>query len=218
MHVPDGFVPIAVSGAGYVATAGITWYSLRKINQDPDYRSQIPKASLLTAAFFISSLIHIPVPPTSVHLLLSGVLGVMLGWFAFPAILIGLLFQAIMFQHGGITTLGVNAIIMGAPALLAGFIFRQSQRRLNRPDWWDGAFAFISGGLAILLSVGLFYTVMVSSIPATLDIGAERAAITTLSLAHLPLIFAEGLITALLFTYLKRVRPDMLKGLHEARA
>ena len=47
-----------------------------------------------------------------------------LGYFAFPAILIGLLFQALVIGHGGLTTLGVNAAMMGIPALLAYHIFQ----------------------------------------------------------------------------------------------
>ena len=69
-------------------------------------REGVPKASLLTAAFFVASWIHIPVPPTSVHLVLNGLVGAALGYYAFPAILIGLFFQAVMFQHGGLTTPG----------------------------------------------------------------------------------------------------------------
>lgn len=218
MHVPDGFVPVSVSAAGYAVTGAITWYSLRQINKDPNPRAQVPKASLLTAAFFVSSLIHIPVPPTSVHLVFSGLMGVLLGWYAFPAILIGLLFQAIMFQHGGLTTLGVNAIVLGSPALLANLIFSLARRKSKRSNLWDGAFAFLAGGIGVGLAVLFFYTVMINSIPADLNVAAERAAITTLSLAHSPLIVVEGLITALLVIYLKRVKPELLGGLYEARA
>lgn len=217
MHVPDGFVPIAVGAAGYAVTGAVTWYSLRKINENENPRAQIPKASLLTAAFFVSSLIHIPVPPTSVHLVLTGLLGVVLGWYAFPAILIGLLFQAVMFQHGGLTTLGINAVIIGSPALLAHFVFRATQRMSVRAAWWDSAAAFMAGALGVGTAVVFFYIVMINSIPADLNVQAERAAITTLSLAHAPLILVEGLITALLVTYLKRVQPEMLRGVNEVR-
>lgn len=33
----------------------------------------------MTAAFFVASLIHVPIGPTSVHLLLNGLLGVVVG-------------------------------------------------------------------------------------------------------------------------------------------
>ncbi len=123
MHIPDGFLPPSVAIAGYAVTGGVTWYSLCQINREKNSQEKIPKASLLTAAFFLASLIHIPVPPGSIHLVLNGLMGVVLGYYAFPAILIGLFFQAVMFQHGGLSTLGVNAAIMGIPAILAYYIF-----------------------------------------------------------------------------------------------
>jgi cobalt/nickel transport system permease protein len=124
VHIPDGILPAQVCAAGYAITGLATWYSLRQINRKPDPTAEIPKASLLTAAFFVASSIYIPIPPASVHLILNGLLGVVLGYFAFPAILIGLLFQALVIGHGGLTTLGVNAAMMGIPALLAYHIFQ----------------------------------------------------------------------------------------------
>ena len=38
----------------------------------------------------------------------------------------------------------------------------------------------------------------------------ERAAITALILAHVPLMFVEGILTAMLVTFLQRVRPELL--------
>ncbi|MFP4007617.1 MAG: energy-coupling factor ABC transporter permease, partial [Spirulinaceae cyanobacterium] len=97
MHIPDGLLPSSVYISGYAITGGVTWYSLRQISQKSNPQTQIPQASLLTAAFFVSSLIHIPIPPTSIHFVLNGLMGIILGYYAFPAILIGLFFQAVMF-------------------------------------------------------------------------------------------------------------------------
>ena len=92
MHISDGLLPAPVAISGYAITGFATWYSLRQINRQSEPTQGIPKASLLTAAFFVASSIHIPVPPTSLHLILNGLLGVVLGYYAFPAILIGLFF------------------------------------------------------------------------------------------------------------------------------
>ena len=213
MHIPDGILPVPVSAAGYAATAAVTWYSLRKIGQKEDPRQDIPKASLLTAAFFVVSLIHIPVPPTSVHLILSGLMGVLLGYYAFPAILIGLFFQAVMFGHGGLTTLGVNAIIMGLPAIVAAYIFRL--RRLGKKEglYKDGTFGFIAGFVALGLSVAMFVVILITWLPTDLNTAVERSAIFTLAIAHLPLMLIEGVITAFIVIFLRRVRPAMLSSL-----
>jgi len=212
MHIPDGILPVHVTAAGYAVTAAVTWYSVRKINQKENPRQDIPKASLLTAAFFIASWIHIPVPPFSVHLVLNGLLGAVLGYFAFLAILIGLFFQAVMFQHGGLTTLGVNAIIMGLPAIIAHYIFRLRKIGNKESRRRTGIFGFLSGAVALGISVALFVVILLTNIPAELDIGTEQTAIYTLAIAHLPLIAIEGVITSLLAVFLQRVRPRILDG------
>ncbi|GAF82074.1 unnamed protein product [marine sediment metagenome] len=210
MHIPDGILPASVCGVGYAATAPVIWYSLRRIKKEGDPRENIPKASLLTSAFFVVSWIHIPVPPTSVHLVLNGLLGAVLGYYAFPAILIGLFFQAVMFQHGGLTTLGVNAIIMGLPALLAYYIFQLRNIHGNGSRTTSGIFGFLAGFSSIAMSVPLFLVILVTNIPAGFDAGTERAAMYTLALAHVPLMFIEGAFTATVVVFLWRVRPKML--------
>ena len=212
MHIPDGILPVSVNAAGYAVTAATTWWSLRKINRRENPRADIPKASLLTAAFFVASWIHIPVPPTSVHLVLNGLLGAILGYFAFPAILIGLFFQAVMFQHGGLTTLGVNAVVMGVPALAAHYIFRLRHAGGDPSRVKTGVFGFLAGAGALAASVLLFVTILLTNMPADIDVATERQAIMLLAMAHIPLIFIEGTFTALVAVYIQRVRPRMLDG------
>lgn len=211
MHIPDGILPTAVALGGYAVTGGLTWFSLRQINKQEDPQAGIPQAALLTAAFFVATWIHIPLPPMSVHLVLNGLLGVVLGYYAFPAILIGLFLQAIMFQHGGLTTLGVNAAMMGLPALLAYFLFRlRLPLGLESSRWGTAVFAFLGGALGLGLAALIAFTLIIATIPGGLDAATERTSITLLTLAHLPLMLLEGLFTAFIVTFLLRVRPEML--------
>lgn len=210
MHIPDGILPAYICAAGYAASAPVAWYSIRKIKQAGDPRENIPKAAMLTAAFFVVSWIHIPLPPTSVHLVLNGLLGAVLGYYAFPAIIIGLFFQAVMFQHGGLTTLGVNAIIIGVPALLAYYVFQLRGLRGFNERLKTGVFGFLAAFVTIGASVALFMAFLIPNIPATLDVSAERVAIFTLSLSHVPLMVIEGTFTALVTVFLHRVRPKLL--------
>ncbi len=226
MHIPDGVLPITVCIGGYATAGAATWYSLRKIGQEENPQQGIPKASLLTAAFFVASWIHIPLPPTSVHLVLNGLLGAVLGYYAFPAILIGLFFQAVMFQHGGLTTLGVNAAMMGLPALLSYHIFRLRHVLAPRSPqlWggrgaargasrmWSGVFGFLAGAGGLGISALLSLVLLVTTIPAHLDVEAERASIYALSLAHVPLMALEGVFTALVVLFLQRVKPELLEA------
>jgi cobalt/nickel transport system permease protein len=212
MHIPDGILPVPLTAGGYAIAAAATWYSVRRINQKENPRENVPKAALLTAAFFVASWIHIPVPPASVHLVLNGLLGAILGHFAFPAIIIGLFFQAVMFQHGGLTTLGVNAVIMGAPAIVAHYLFRL--RRLGNKESRAkiAILGFLSGSTAVAISVAIFIAVLLTNLPSQLDTVAETAAIYALALAYLPVMAIEGVITSLLVLFIQRVRPAILDG------
>lgn len=212
MHISEGILPAKICIGGYAITGLITWYSLRQINRQSNPSEGIPKAALLTAAFFVASGIHIPIPPASVHLVLNGLLGAVLGWYGFPAILVGLLFQGIMFGHGGLTTLGVNAIIMGVPALISAFIFHhryQFGKPFNK-TFLLNLFAFLAGMLGVGLASLLFFSIVITNLPSGFDNQTEKAAIYGLMFAHIPLMVIEGLFTAMVVTFLQRVKPEIL--------
>ncbi|MBJ7900600.1 MAG: cobalt transporter CbiM [Cyanobacteria bacterium RI_101] len=213
MHIPDGLLPAPVLIGGYALTGLGTWYSLKQINRRPDPSAETPKAALLTAAFFVASSIHIPIPPASVHLVLNGLLGVVLGYYAFPAILIGLFLQAVMFGHGGLTTLGVNTAMMGGAALLAYYLFQfhHSCQGFLGGNRALALFAFLAGALGVGLAALIFAFLILTTLPADVNAGAERVAIYGLMLAHLPLMVIEGIFTAMLALFLQRVKPELLK-------
>lgn len=73
--------PVLITGAA--VTAGLLVVATRRLDFE-----RIPQAAVLSAAFFIASLLSVPVGPSSVHLLLNGLMGLILGWAAVPAILI----------------------------------------------------------------------------------------------------------------------------------
>lgn len=212
MHVPEGILSSQVCITGYAITSLTTWYSLREINKQPNPQEQIPKASLLTAAFFVASTIHIPIPPASVHLVLNGLLGTVLGYYAFPAILVGLFFQAVMFGHGGMSTLGVNGIIMGVPALLAHqiFVLRHVFRKRLDEKMSSSISAFFAGATAVGLATVIFFLLVITNIPSDWELATERTAMYGLMLAHLPLMVIEGIFTAMVVSFIQRVKPEIL--------
>lgn len=214
MHIPDGILPASVCLGGYAIAGGVTWYALRQINKTSTPHEEIPKAALLAAAFFVGSSIHIPVPPASVHLVLNGLLGALLGWYAWPAILIGLFLQAMLLGHGGLTTLGVDAVMMGIPALIAAQVF-QLRHRLGRSlatNWGVGIFGFLSGAIGLGLAALIFFGLLIFTIPSDLNVAKEQTALTALMLAHIPLMFIEGLFTLLVSLFLLRVKPELLES------
>ena len=202
-------LPAEICAAGYAGSAALTWLCIAKArSSSADPAKIVSRASVMAAAFFVVSWVHIPLPPVSVHPILAGLMGILLGWISFPAILVGLFFQAAMFGHGGFTTLGVNALSMGGAALLAWALYRMLRRKSGeRAVLISGFVAGFAGVSFAVIAVG---SVLILTIPAYINTAAEVSAILAMAMAYLPLALAEGVFTALVARFLLRVKPDML--------
>jgi len=196
MHISEGVLPgpVLLSGAA-LATVG-TAIGLKKIDYD-----QVMPVAILSAVFFIASLIHVPIGPSSGHLILNGLLGVVLGWAAFPSILVALTLQAVLFQFGGLTVLGVNTFTMATPAVICFYVFRPMLARGNGSRF---AAAFACGFLSILLSA------MLTAGALALSGDGFREAAWVLFYAHVPIMVVEGVITAFAYSFLVKVKPEVL--------
>lgn len=199
MHISDGVLSAPVWIGGYAATAGIIAATIKRIKVD-----NMPKVAVMTSAFFVASLIHVPLGPTSVHLVLSGLVGIILGPAAFISIFVGLVLQVFLFQHGGITTIGINAIMMGTPAFLAYKIFNL------RKNFSFEANEFIFGALAG--ASGVFLGTLILAL-ALMTTGSEFMGMAKYAaLAHLPVMIIEAIITGFIASFLMKVKPEILKG------
>lgn len=198
MHISEGVLNAPVLVAGFAGTAAGLAVGIRKMDAH-----NMPKIAVLSASFFIASLIHVPIGPSSVHLVLNGLTGIILGWTAFPAIAVALAMQALMFQFGGITTLGINTVNMALPAVLCFYLFRRIVR--TRSARAVMAAGFFCGFLSIAVSA-----LLVALSLACID----RAFLTPakiILIAHLPVMVIEGIITAFCLVFLKRVKPELLE-------
>ena len=201
MHISEGVLsgPVLISG-GALAAAG-TAVGLKKLDYD-----RIARAGILSAAFFVASLIHVPIGPSNAHLILNGLVGLLLGWAAFPAILVALVLQAVLFQFGGITALGVNTIIMALPAVICYLVF---SRFLHKRPLVALSAAFACGFLSVLLGAVLLGLALIFTEENFFEVSAIVIA------AHIPVMIIEGVITAVCVSFLKKVQPAMLPGFSE---
>lgn len=153
VHISDGVLTVSWLAGGFLVAGALALLAAFRVRDE-----EVPRIALLTAAFFVASLIHVRLGPTSVHLLLNGLVGVLLGRRAPLAILVGLFLQAALLGHGGFTTLGVNACVLGVPALLAGGLFALLHRtRWVRHPVFRGVLVAVSAFAWIL---GLVFTVV----------------------------------------------------------
>lgn len=199
MHIVDGALsnPVLIGGAA-LAVGGIAM-GLRNLPLE-----RIPAAGVLSASFFVASLIHVPIGPSSVHLILNGLAGLVLGWAAFPALFVGLLLQAVFFGFGGLTVLGVNAVNIAMPAVLAGLIFG---RLVARGSPMQGAiWGGIGGGFAIAV------TTLAVAFSLALSGDEFIPAAKLVFVAHVPVIIIEALLSGAAIFLARRVKPELFAG------
>lgn len=196
MHISEGILPWATLAGGYAASALGVAIGLKKIED-----RQMVKTAMLSSTFFIASFIHIPLGPTNIHLVMNGFIGLLTGWSCFIAIGIALLLQALLFQFGGITTLGINTFNMALPALACFLIFSPFLSSKKISVLLTG---FFSGFVSVFLSALLLSFSLVTAgepfIPAAKLVFA----------ANLPLMIVDGMITALALRFIERVKPEIL--------
>lgn len=203
MHIVDGALsgPVVIGGA-VLAAADIA-QGLRHLPVE-----KIPAAGVLSATFFVASLVHVPIGPSSVHLILNGLAGLVLGWAAFPALFVGLLLQAVFFGFGGVTVLGVNTFDIAAPAVLVGILCR---RGLAGPPAVAAIWGAVGGALAIALTT--------LCVGVALSLSGEEfiPAAKLVFLAHIPVMAVEAAITAAAVSLVRQVRPELFSVMEAAR-
>jgi cobalt/nickel transport system permease protein len=198
-HIPDGLLSVPVLACGACLAAVGVGLGLRRLDD-----RLIPRAGILAAAVFVGSLMSIPVGPSSVHVLLSGLMGLMLGIATFPAVFVMLLLQTLLFGFGGLTTLGVNTVNIALPGLLFATLIGPMIRRAGHATT-QAALAGLTGALSIAGTGGLV------ALSLALSSSDYTPVATVLIATYLPLMIGEAFVTATIVAFLGRVQPDALR-------
>lgn len=197
MHISEGVLSAPVLlGCGVAAAAGVG-VGLAKMREE-----DVVKTAVLSSALFVATLIRVPLGPSSVHLILNGLAGLLLGWQVFPAFAVALLLQAALFGFGGVSTLGVNVLILGGPGIVCFYLFnRLAVTAAPGKVFWVG---LASGACAIFVGGMLLAGVLITT-------GEEFTFVAgAVLVAHLPVMVVEGLVTGTAVSFLRKVRPETL--------
>ena len=190
MHISEGVLSPPVLAAGWTLTAGALAVGLKKTPVE-----KLPETALVSAVLFLASLVHVPLGPSSIHLTLLGLAGIMLGWSAVPALFIALFLQGLLFQFGGLLSLGVNTTAMGTAALAGSFVFRVIPEKLKLLGSFAGGFAaVIVGTVIVVASLALSHSDL-------------RTTAALLFAANLPLAAVEGVMSLFIVAFLSKMLP-----------
>ncbi|WP_298755766.1 cobalt transporter CbiM [uncultured Campylobacter sp.] len=192
MHISEGVLSAPVLLAGWTVTAPAVAAILWRVRQ-----SEIPRIACFSALFFVASFVHLPVGVSSMHLMLSGLVGAFLGSRAILAIFVALFLQGVFFGFGGLSVLGVNTAVIGFPAVL-GRLFAAAAKAQELKVRTQKIYLFLAGFVPIVCSMLLLDLVLFIS-------GREFFAIATLiSLEGAILAVLEGIITLFALSFIAK--------------
>ena len=201
MHLSEGVLHSSTLLIGAVGAVIGLAIGLKKMTGD-----KLALTALFSAAFFVASTIHIPVGIGSVHLILNGIAGLFLGWRVFPAFLIALTLQALMFSFGGLAVLGVNLCIMALPAVVV---------RLSVFPWLKANVCrqrlIVSGILSGVIGVG-GAALLASCVLAFDGSNQYHDLISLLLVSHLPLFVVDSLISVGVLLTLAKMLPSAFEN------
>lgn len=201
MHLSEGVLHSSTLLIGAVGAVLGLAIGLKKMTGD-----KLALTALFSAAFFVASTIHIPVGIGSVHLILNGIAGLFLGWRVFPAFLIALTLQALMFSFSGLAVLGVNLCIMALPAVVV---------RLSVFPWLKANFCrqrlIVSGILSGVIGVG-GAALLASCVLAFDGSNQYHDLISLLLVSHLPVFVVDSLISVGVLLTLAKMLPSAFEN------
>ncbi len=204
MHIADGIVSGSVIATGFGVTALLAAVTMRNVELE-----EIPKISVVTAVFFVANFIHIPLVVASIHLILNGLAGVILGKRAFMAIMLGVVLQA-FFGFGGVSVIGVNSVMLGGGALIAYGVWH-CRNFVSIPNS-EVVFGALAGAMGIFFSGCILALALVTT---------GEAFMTSAKLVlgyHVVLMIIEGAVTGACVGFLLKTKPDLLSGQRSNKA
>ncbi len=220
MHIPDGYISPATSGAMYVAALPFWAVATVRVRRTLSGRT-VPLLSIFAAFAFVIMMFNIPVPGgTTAHAVGGTLAAIVLGpWAAVITTSVALVIQALFFGDGGVTAIGANCMSMAIVLPLVGYAGYRivagrapalSQRRVV---------AAAIGGYAGITAAALVVGVLLGIQPLFWSTGGVpdyspynlATAIPAMLLAHaLGASFVEAAVTALAVAYLQRSYPEIL--------
>jgi cobalt/nickel transport system permease protein len=204
LHIPDGFLSLAVSLFCWGITVLVLAVAISRTNKSLGER-QIPLMGVMAAFIFAAQMINFPVAGgTSGHLLGGALAAILLGpWAAMLVMTSVVAVQGLLFQDGGLLVMGANILNMGLITVAIGYGLYRSVFGKSR------SVKLVVAGVAAWLSVmaGAFATSLQLWLSGTSNLQAVTLAMLGV---HAVIGVGEALITVAALAFLFQTRPDLL--------
>jgi cobalt/nickel transport system permease protein len=213
MHIMEGFLPWEWCLLWYLVAIPVVAYGVIRIKKITDENPESKPLLAVSGAFmFILSSLKLPSVTGSCSHPTGNGLGAVLFGPAVTSVLaaIVLVFQALLLAHGGLTTLGANIFSMGIVGPVAAWLVYKGIKKIG---WGSSVGIFF----AALLGDWLTYVTTATQLSLAFPIPTFGEAfvkfMVIFAYTQVPLAIAEGLLTVVIFEYIMKLRPDILRKL-----
>ena len=217
MHIRYGILsPDVCLVTGLVSLAAVT-FSLRKLRTDLDDRA-VPLTGMLAAVVFAGQMVNFPLfgLPVSGHLLGGVLSSAILGpWAGCLAMTLVLIVQAVLFNDGGLISLGANILNMAVIGCWGGFAVYSAIRKLlgDSPRTAIPA-SIMAAWLSVLGAAALFCFEFACSHGSNQF--SLRGIFSLMVLYHALIGVGEALITGGILSFVLARRPDLIASPHQS--
>lgn len=204
LHIPDGFLSLAIALVFWGITIVTVGIAISKTNQSLGEK-QVPLMGIMAAFIFAAQMLNFPVAGgTSGHFLGGALAAMVLGpWAAILVMTAVIALQGLLFQDGGLLVMGANIFNMGLLTAMIGFGLYRSV--LGRGKGMRLSVAGVAAWLAVVASA------LLASLQLWLS-GTSRLEIVVPAMlgVHVLIGLGEAVITVAALAFIERTRPDLL--------
>ncbi len=228
LHIPDGVLPVWFWLTGYIIAAmavALSLFMARKL----DLKKKVPLLGMMSAMMLVG--MSLELAPIAYHVNLSVITGILLGpWLAVVAAFI-VNFILSLVGHGGVTTVGLNTIIIGFEGVM-GYLLFSVFRKMAKPGVSAAAATVITLFMSTCLMLLIVYLANINfSLPSSGEIrdiiethpakalggllkintGFNFKFFAVAALGLGPIGWAiEALVTGVAVRFISRVKPEII--------
>lgn len=213
MHIMEGFLPGYWPLFWYLVSLPVVAYGVIQIKRITDKNPESKPLLAVSGAFiFILSSLKLPSLTGSCSHPTGTGLGAVLFGPAVTCVLgsIVLVFQALLLAHGGLTTLGANIFSMG---IVGPFVAWLVYKSIKKAGLSASIAVFFAAALGDLLTYVTTATQLSLAFPIPTFGEAFAKFMLIFATTQVPLAIAEGILTVVIFEYIMKLRPDILRNL-----
>ncbi len=207
MHIPDGFLSGGLNTITYIAAIGVCGYAIKRVSKET-LEGRIPLLGISAVFLLFIQSLNFPIDGViSAHIMGAVLLASIVGpWTTCLVMTIVLIVQSLVFNYGGLGSLGTNVLNLSVLGGIGGYYILMRVKKI---------FPHTKQGYSLALASTTWVSIMIVSLALCLEAALSGIVkidmLKIMGVQSLVGVF-EAAITVGLVTVLIKTRPDLVKS------